>query len=124
MYQENRELWILSGNAMEERSASLVNATTYRFLRSITSMVEGVKNGERTAKDYMTAYLMVREKFQTLRYCVGYVMQKTTSFVKTVLQEIDSLLFGGDVIVQRYVDYTGNTEVIKNGEKITWQKRK
>lgn len=26
-----------------------------------------------------------------------------------------------DVIVQRYVDYTGNTEVIKNGEKITWQ---
>lgn len=27
-----------------------------------------------------------------------------------------------DVIVQRYVDYTGNTEVIKNGEKITWQK--
>lgn len=29
-----------------------------------------------------------------------------------------------DVIVQRYVDYTGNTEVIKNGEKITWQKRK
>jgi hypothetical protein len=25
-----------------------------------------------------------------------------------------------DVIVQRYCDYTGNTEVIKNGEKITW----
>lgn len=27
-----------------------------------------------------------------------------------------------DVIVQRYVDYTGKTEVIKNGEKITWKK--
>lgn len=26
-----------------------------------------------------------------------------------------------DVIVQRYVDYIGNTEVIKNGEKIIWQ---
>ncbi len=26
-----------------------------------------------------------------------------------------------DVIVQRYVDYTGNEEIIKNGEKITWQ---
>jgi len=29
-----------------------------------------------------------------------------------------------DVIVQRYVDYTGDTEIIKNGEKITWQKSK
>ena len=29
-----------------------------------------------------------------------------------------------DVIVQRYVDYTSNTEVIKNGEAITWQKSK
>jgi DNA modification methylase len=28
-----------------------------------------------------------------------------------------------DVIVQRYVDYTGNTEIIRNGEKITWQKK-
>ena len=27
-----------------------------------------------------------------------------------------------DVIVQRYVDYTGNNEIIKNGEKIIWQK--
>lgn len=27
-----------------------------------------------------------------------------------------------DVIVQRYVDYTGNQEIIKNGEKIIWQK--
>lgn len=24
------------------------------------------------------------------------------------------------IIVQRYVDYTGNKEIIKNGEKITW----
>lgn len=29
-----------------------------------------------------------------------------------------------DVIVQRYVDYTGNTEVIKNGKPITWQAKK
>lgn len=27
-----------------------------------------------------------------------------------------------DVIVQRYVDYTGNEDIIKNGEKIKWQK--
>lgn len=27
-----------------------------------------------------------------------------------------------DVIVQRYVEYTGNTTIIKNGETITWQK--
>lgn len=27
-----------------------------------------------------------------------------------------------DVIVQRYVDYTGNEEIVKNGEKITWNK--
>lgn len=27
-----------------------------------------------------------------------------------------------DVIVQRYVDYTGNNNIIKNGKKITWQK--
>ena len=27
-----------------------------------------------------------------------------------------------DVIVQRYVDYTGNEEVVKNQEKITWPK--
>lgn len=26
-----------------------------------------------------------------------------------------------DVIVQRYVDYTGNANIIKNGEPITWQ---
>ena len=26
-----------------------------------------------------------------------------------------------DVIVQRYVDYTGVTEVIKNGKLIQWQ---
>ncbi len=29
-----------------------------------------------------------------------------------------------DVIVERWCKYTGNTEVIKNGEKITWQKSK
>lgn len=29
-----------------------------------------------------------------------------------------------DVIVQRYVDYTGNTKVIKNGNEIEWQKGK
>jgi DNA modification methylase len=29
-----------------------------------------------------------------------------------------------DVIVQRYVDYTGNTEIKKNGKILTWQKRK
>lgn len=28
-----------------------------------------------------------------------------------------------DVIVQRYVDYTGNEDIIKNGEKIVWKKR-
>lgn len=27
-----------------------------------------------------------------------------------------------DVIVQRYVDYTGNENIIKNGEKIVWKK--
>lgn len=27
-----------------------------------------------------------------------------------------------DVIVQRYVDYTGNTTIIKNGQEITWEK--
>ena len=27
-----------------------------------------------------------------------------------------------DVIVQRYVDYTGNEEIIKNGETIIWKK--
>ena len=27
-----------------------------------------------------------------------------------------------DVIVQRYVDYTGNSKVIKNGQEIIWQK--
>lgn len=27
-----------------------------------------------------------------------------------------------DVIIQRYVDYTGNTEIIKNGEKIKWER--
>jgi site-specific DNA-methyltransferase (adenine-specific) len=29
-----------------------------------------------------------------------------------------------DVIVQRYVDYTGNENIIKNGENIIWQKTK
>lgn len=29
-----------------------------------------------------------------------------------------------DVIVQRYVDYTGNEKVIKNGKQITWPKSK
>jgi len=29
-----------------------------------------------------------------------------------------------DVIVQRYVDYTGNEDIIKNGESIIWQKTK
>ena len=28
-----------------------------------------------------------------------------------------------DVIVQRYVDYTGNEEIIKNGKQITWLKK-
>ena len=27
-----------------------------------------------------------------------------------------------DVIVQRYVDYTGNENIIKNGEPIVWKK--
>lgn len=29
-----------------------------------------------------------------------------------------------DVIVQRYIDFTGNEEIIKNGEKIRWEKSK
>jgi DNA modification methylase len=29
-----------------------------------------------------------------------------------------------DVIIQRWVDYTGNTEVVKNGEKEVWEKKK
>lgn len=29
-----------------------------------------------------------------------------------------------DIIVQRYVDYTGNENIIKNGKQITWQKGK
>jgi len=124
MYQENKELWILSENATVERSVVLVIATTYHFLRSIISMAEDVKNGEKIVKGYMTAYLMVREKFQTLKCCVEYVMQKITSFVKTILMETGSLLFGSntDVIVQRYVDYTGNENIIKNGEPIIWKK--
>lgn len=28
-----------------------------------------------------------------------------------------------DVIVQRYVDYTGNTKIKKNGKEIIWQKK-
>jgi len=102
---------------------SLVNVTTYRFLRSIISMVEDVKNGEKTVKGYMTEYLMEKGRFQTSKCYVGYVMQKTTSFGKTVLRGIDSLLFGGDVIVQRYVDYTGNAKIKKNGEEMIWERK-
>lgn len=28
-----------------------------------------------------------------------------------------------DVIIQRYVDYTGNNKVIKNGQEIIWEKK-
>ncbi len=124
MYQENKELWIWSGNAMEERSVVLATATTYHFLKSIISMVEDVKSGGKIAKDYMTVYLMESEEYQTLKYYVGSVMQKTISFVKIISLEIDLLLFGSDVIVQRYVDYTGNTKVKRNGEELIWQKTK
>lgn len=124
MYQENKELWILSENATVERSVVLVIATTYLFLKSIILMVEDAKNGGRIARTYMTEYLQVSEKYQTLKYCVGYVMQKTTSFVKIILMGIDLLLCGSDVIVQRYVDYTGNNKIKKNGEEITWKATK
>ena len=109
---------------MAERSVVLVIAITYHFLKSIISMVEDVRSGGKIAKDYMTAYLTESVGCQTLKCSVGYAMQKTTSFVKTILMEIDLLSSGSniDVIVQRYVDYTGNTEVTKNGEKITWEK--
>ncbi len=123
MYQENKELWILSGNAMEERSVVLVTAATYHFLKSIISMVEGVKNGGKIVKTYMTESLQESEEYQTLKYYVGYVMRKTTYFIKTMLMEIDLLLFGNDVIVQRYVDYTGNEYITKNGIPTTWTKK-
>jgi DNA modification methylase len=29
-----------------------------------------------------------------------------------------------DTIIQRYVDYTGNEKVIKNGKEITWKRSK
>jgi site-specific DNA-methyltransferase (adenine-specific) len=29
-----------------------------------------------------------------------------------------------DVIIQRYVDYTGNATIKKNGKEIVWQQRK
>jgi len=107
---------------MVEQSVVLVIATTYHFLKSIISMVEDAKNGGRIARTYMTEYLQVSEEYQTLKYCVGYVMQKTTYFVKIILMGIDLLLCGSDVIVQRYVDYTGNENIKLNGENILWKK--
>lgn len=111
---------MLSVNATAERSVVLVIAITYHFLKSIISMVADVKSGGKIAKGYMTEYLVESVVYQTLKYYVGYVMQKTTSFVKTILMGIDLLLCGSDVIVQRYVEYIGDKEIIKNGEKITW----
>lgn len=108
---------------MEERSVVLVTAATYHFLKSIISMVEGVKNGGKIVKTYMTESLQESEEYQTLKYYVGYVMRKTTYFIKTMLMEIDLLLFGNDVIVQRYVDYTGNEYITKNGIPTTWTKK-
>ena len=125
MYLENKELWILSEDAMEGRNVVLVIATTCLFLKSIISMVEDAKNGERIVRTYMTEYLRVSEEYQILKYYVGFVMQKTTSFVKTILMGIDLLSYGSnvDVIVQRYVDYTGNDKIKKNGQGIIWQKK-
>ncbi len=85
-------------------------------------MVEDVKSGGKIVKDYMTESLMESEEYQTLKYYVGSVMQKTISFVKIISLEIDLLLCGSDVIVQRYVDYTGNENIKLNGEDIVWKK--
>ena len=47
---------------------------------------------------------------------IGCIKSNRTAY----LMELDPKYI--DVIVQRYVDYTGNENIIKNGENIIWKK--
>lgn len=113
----NKERW----RNLVERFVFVANVPSWTFLSSITKMEVVVRNGEKARKEWQTAYSRGKEKLTTLRCCVGCVMHTIISNLKTNLPHV-SESSGIDVIVQRYVDYTGNTTVIKNGQSIVWQK--
>ena len=106
---------------MEGLFAYDVSVMSWTFLSLITRTEEGVGSGEKARKGWQTAYSKVKGRLTTLRCFVDYVMLTTTLNLKMYLHHA-LRLSGFDVVVQRYVDYTGNKEVIKNGEKIIWQK--
>lgn len=99
----------------------VANVPSWTFLSSITKMEVVVRNGEKARKEWQTAYSRGKEKLTTLRCCVDCVMHTIISNLKTNLLHV-SESNGIDVIVQRYVDYTGNTTIKRNGEEITWQR--
>lgn len=99
----------------------VANVPSWTFLSLITKTEAGVRNGEKARKEWQTAYSVVKEKLTTLKYCVDYVMHTTISNLKTLPLYV-SRLNGIDVIIQRYVDYTGNGIFRRNGEEIVWKK--
>lgn len=115
---ENVGLWKNS----VERDVSAVGVLSWIFLSLTTKTAAVVSSGEQQGNRWQTAFFLVRETQKTLRFFADYVMR--TIFLSQRTQPLRDLrLCGIDVIVQRYVDYTGNVTIRKNGTEITWQKK-
>lgn len=112
----NKERW----RNLVERFVFVANVLSWTFLSLIIRTAAAARNGEKARKEWQTAYSRVKEKLTTLKYCVDYVMHTIISNLKTLPLHV-SWSNGFDVIVQRYVDYTGNGKIKKNGKEILWQ---
>lgn len=89
----------------ENRNAKIHNAT-YPVELPLTFLTHGYEEGSLVLDLFIGTGTTLIACEKTGRTCYG--MELDPKYV--------------DVIVQRYVDYTGNTTVIKNGQEITWQR--
>jgi len=99
-----KEIWFIRGiNQSSERlGAHPTQKPTELGVRAIKDRTE---DGNIIADLFLGSGSTVIASQKTGRICYG--------------MELDPKYI--DVIVQRYVDYTGNKEIIKNGEKIIWE---
>ena len=94
-------------SASGENKNSKIHNATYPVELPLTFLKQGYKNGSNVLDLFAgTGTNMIA---CIKKNCNAYMLEIEPAYV--------------DVIVQRYVDYTGNNKIIKNGQEITWQKK-
>ena len=98
-------VWHFERTSQAERVGTGQHATPKPLALCSRALISSSKDGELTLDLFLGSGSTLIAAEKTGRICYG--MELDPKYV--------------DVIVQRYVDYTGNATIVKNGEPIVWQ---